>query len=171
MAMMRIKQGLRALFAWSRTVEFELAERYLSPSQMDLFRRMRKSEQLHSLNVLRMLLAQGQDHPTLMIAALLHDVGKSRAAFHLWDRTLVVLVRAVAPQLVKQWGQHPPKGWYRPFAVSVQHPQWSAELVTEAGADPLTIDVIRRHQEHFDHPPQNETERLMLILQSADDAN
>jgi hypothetical protein len=169
--MMRIKQGVRALFAWSRTVDFELAQQYLSPSQMALFRRMRKSEQLHSLNVLRMLIAQGHNHPSLMIAALLHDVGKSRVPFHLWDRTLVVLIRAAAPQQLKEWGQHSPKGWYRPFAVSIQHPAWSADMVTQAGADPLTVDVIRRHQDHFDHAPKDETEQLLLILQAADDAN
>src|SRR5512140_1672868 len=101
----RLRQGLRALFAWASRVDYDLASCYLSPSQLALFRRMRRSEQLHSLNVLRTLQGRGYDDPHLMVAALLHDVGKSRAAFHLWDRVVVVLVRAVAPQVARQWGQ------------------------------------------------------------------
>jgi hypothetical protein len=167
----RLRQGLRALFAWAQPVDYDLAASVLKPSLLTLFRRMRRSEQLHSLNVLRLLRTQGRTEPSLMIAALLHDVGKTKASFHLWDRTLVVLVRAVAPSLVAHWGQAEPRGWNRPFAISVRHPEWSAEMVTAAGADPLTIELITRHQQYLDHPPTNDTEHLLAALQAADDAN
>ncbi len=167
----RLRQGLRALFAWTRPVDYDLASRYLSPSQRSLFKRMRRSEQLHSLNVLRTLQARGYDDPHLMVAALLHDVGKSRAPFHLWDRVVVVLVRAAVPQVARRWGQGEPVGWRRPFVVSRQHPGWSAEMVTAAGTEPLAIDLIARHQQVLDHAPQNDTERLLAALQAADDAN
>ena len=60
------------------------------------FRRMRRSEQQHSINVLRMLQARGYSDSALMVAALLHDVGKTRAAYHLWDRVLAAA----------EWGGH-----------------------------------------------------------------
>lgn len=169
---MRLRQGLRALSAWANPVDWDTASAVLSPAQLALFRRMRRSEQLHSLNVLRSLRANGYDEPALMLAALLHDVGKTRAAYHLWDRVLVVLAKAAVPGLVQNWGgTGEPVGWRRPFAISLQHPRWSADMVQAAGADPLAIALIERHQEHLEHPPQSKFERLLAALQSADDAN
>src|ERR1041385_4097680 len=123
-----------------------LAATILSPSLLTLFKGMRRSEQQHSLNVLRTLRSWGYDDPSLLTAALLHDVGKSRYPFFLWDRTIVVLVKAAAPALAKRWGSRPPKGLLRPFTVSFQHPQWSAEMVKAAGANPLAVELIDAHQ-------------------------
>ena len=142
----RLRQGLRALFAWARPVDMALAASILSPSLRVLFRQMRRSEQQHSLNVLRTLRGWGYDDPSLLTAALLHDVGKSRYPFYLWDRTIVVLVKAAAPKLAKRLGHGKPTGLRRPFAVSFQHPQWSAEMVAAAGADPLAVALIEAHQ-------------------------
>ena len=169
--MKRFRQGLRALFAWAQPVDTALAARILSPELLALFHKMRRSERLHSLNVLRTLQAQGHDDPALLAAALIHDVGKSRAAFHLWDRVLVVLVKAAVPDLAKQWGEGAPSGWRRPFAVSVQHPQWGANMASAAGADPLLVQLIAQHQQLVADPPRNRIEELLQLLQSADDAN
>ncbi|MEP7287718.1 MAG: HD domain-containing protein [Chloroflexota bacterium] len=168
---LRLRQGLRALASPFLSVDFEMAAKVLSPSLMVLFRQMRRSEQQHSLNVLRTLRGWGYDEPPLMVAALLHDVGKSRVPYHLWDRVLVVLARNAAPNAVEQWGAFSPTGWYRPFAVSVQHPQWSAEMVKAAGADPVTIELIVDHQCYLDHSPKDLTERMLWALQTADNAN
>jgi hypothetical protein len=171
MALARVRQGLRALSAWARPVDDDLAAAFLSPTLLALFRQMRRSEQQHSLNVLRTLRRRGYDDPALMVAALLHDVGKCRAPYHLWDRVIVVLAKALAPDRVRQWGSGEPTGWRRPFAVSSQHPRWSAEMVAAAGADPLVIDLIAAHQRRLDHAPQTRLEQLLVVLQSADDAN
>jgi hypothetical protein len=147
------------------------AAEVLSPPLLALFQQMRRSEQQHSLNVLRTLRGWGYDDPALLIAALLHDVGKTRYPFHLWDRTIVVLVKAAAPSLAKKLGQGKPTGLHRPFAVSFQHPQWSEEMVKTAGADPLAVALIEAHQQHLNGKPQNQMERLLVALQAADDAN
>jgi len=166
--MNRLRQGIRALFAWTRPVDIALAASFLSPSLLTLFRQMRRSEQQHSLNVLRTLRGWGYDDPSLMTAALLHDVGKSRYPFYLWDRTIVVLVKAAAPSLAKRWGSGSPTGLRRPFAVSFQHPQWSAEMARAAGADPLSVALIEAHQQplngNFASDPNPESFSLSLCL-------
>lgn len=169
----RLRQGVRALFAWARPVDEALAESVLShsPPLLALFHRMRRSEQQHSLNVLRTLQARGYDHPSLMVAALLHDAGKMRASFHLWDRVIVVLAKAIVPDHMRRWGQAAPIGWRRPFAVSIQHPKWSAEMVAQAGTDSLTVDLIAAHTDRLNHEPETLTEKLLAALQAADDAN
>ena len=39
------------------------------------------------------------------------------------------------------------------------------------GADPLMVDLIRRHQDKLTGEPQTEADRLLRDLQAADDAN
>ncbi len=168
-ALHRLDQGLRALAAWTRPVDDALAARYLSPELAALYRRMRRSERQHSLRVLRRLLDAGQTDPDLLAAALLHDVGKVRTRFWLPEKVLVVLVKALAPGAYRRWGSGPARGWRRPFAVSIQHPAWGADMVAAAGGSPLAVELVRRHADHLDGPPQTGADRLLLALQSVDD--
>ncbi len=167
----RLRQGVRALLAGLRPVDFATARSILSPAEYGLFLRLRRSEQLHSLNVLRAVRTAGESDPDLLVAALLHDVGKTVAPFTLPERVLVVLVRRFAPALYARWGQGPPRGPTRAFAISQRHPAWSAELLAEAGSRATVVALARRHQERLSGPPQDELERLLLALQAADDLN
>ena len=167
----RLQQGLHALGAWLRPVDDDLAAQYLSPPLFALYRRMRRSERLHSLRVLRDLLAAGHTQPDLLAAALLHDVGKTRYPFSLPEKVGVVLVKAIAPRLYRRWGSSVPEGWRRPFAVSVQHPVWGADMAFHAGASPLTATLIRCHAEPPPDGLPEETARLLAFLQAADNRN
>ena len=171
MVLHRIQQGLRALTAYTRPVDLDTARAYLSPPLMALFLRMRRSEQQHSINVVNALRSAGYSHPDLMRAALLHDVGKCRAAYHLWDRALVVLAGRLMPRKAAAWGKGAPTGWRRPFVIAAQHPAWGADMVREAGGAALTAALIARHQDRLDGPPADETERLLAALIAADGAN
>ncbi len=162
----RFRQGVRALAAWFSTVDDDLARQYLTPDLFVLYRRMRRTERQHSVRVLQELIARGATQPDLLTAALLHDVGKSRTHFFLPEKVLVVLVRAAAPHRMQQWGSGPAQGWRRPFAVSVQHPAWGAEMVAAAGGSPRAVDLIRRHAE-----PAADTDPLLRALQAVDDQN
>ncbi len=169
----RIQQGVRALFAFTQPVDFDLAAHYLSPELLNYFQQMRRSEQLHSLNVLRGVLAQDNTTPDdLAIAALLHDLGKSRYPFPVWDKTLVVLVRAFYRPLFDRWSRgNPRRFWQRPFVVSSQHPRWSADMLQPLGISERAVWLIRHHADSLqtwaDHPNLPLLERLKL----ADDAN
>jgi hypothetical protein len=167
----RIRQGVRALFAFSQPVDYALAEQYLSPELMPIFRQMQRTEQLHTLNVLRAVLAQGAAPRDLAVAALLHDAGKARYPLRVWQKTLVVLVRKFLPKLYRRWRAGDPENiWQRPFVVRKQHPIWSAEMV-EGKVSERALWLIRNHQgqaeRHKDHPYFH----LLKRLQQADDAN
>jgi hypothetical protein len=173
----RFRQGMRALAAWLHPADDTLAAQHLSPALFALYRRMRRSERQHSLRVLQKLLAAGHTDPDLLAAALLHDVGKTRAPFFLPEKVLVVLVKAAAPRCYQRWGSGSADGWRRPFAVSVQHPAWGADMVAEAGGSPLTVTLVRRHADDPDGDPDagavcpTEIDRLLRALQAADDLN
>lgn len=169
----RMGQGLRALTAFSRPIDYAVVESILTPELTTLFKRMRRSEQEHSIRVMRTLRSQGHTQPDLLVAALLHDVGKSRCPYTLFDRVLIVLVgRLITWNLIWYWGKKGnPRGWRRPFVVAVQHPIWSAEDMAQAGATPLAVTLARHHQDKLGHPPQSEEERLLVLLQEADNLN
>ena len=165
----RIAQGLRALFAWATPVDTAAAEAVLSPELMRLFNRMRRSEQLHSLRVMRCLQAQGHNDPDLLTAALLHDSGKSRYRLGLVGRTLAVLVGHFAPGAFARWSSGEPAGWRRPFVIAEHHPEWSAQDMLAAGASERASALARRHQLPHVRKPVGEEDRLLALLQAADE--
>lgn len=161
----RVRQFWRALFPPRQAIDEALLQEYLAPAQLDLFRRMHPSEQVHALAVFRRLYAGGARDPDLLTAALLHDVGKSLAPLALWERVLIVLAKRLFPRRWSAWGEGgAPRGWRRPFVVARQHPAWGADLAAAAGTSPRACDLIRRHQE--DHT----TDDLLRLLQQADEA-
>ncbi len=173
----RIRQFWGALRARPSAEDLEQARNLLSTAQMTLFTRLQASEQVHGLSVYRKLTEQSECHPDLLVAALLHDVGKSVCQLRPWERALIVLGKAIDPERVKRWGRQacpqPGRltGWRRPFIVSEQHAGWGAGLAREAGVSPLTERLIRRHQDPVP-PGSNSTEdRLLSKLQALDDEN
>ncbi len=170
-AAQRMRQGLRALFAFSQPLDLDLAAQYLSPPLLSLFRQMKRSEQLHSLNVLRTVEEQGTVPHDLAVAALLHDVGKSRYPLHVWQKTIAVLIHAAWPGLFRRWSiGDPANPLYRPFVVNVCHPNWSADMIAEAGASEDTVWLVRHHADHDSAIEPKYTDWLRR-LQQADDAN
>lgn len=168
----RIRQGVRALFAFSRPVDYALAGQYLSPPLLALFRQMRRSEQQHSLNVLRGLLAEGNVSSDLAVAALLHDIGKTRYPLMIWQKTLPVLVGIVSKSLVRRWSDGDPRNpFLRPFVVYVHHPAWSAELIAAAGASERAVWLARHHQDALSQWQTHPDRELLRRLQQADDLN
>lgn len=172
-AVQRIRQGVRALFAFSQEADTYLAAQYLNDAQMALFIRMKHSEQLHSLNVLRDVLSQSSDTPDdLAIAALLHDAGKIRYPMAIWQKTLAVLVRAGSNTLYRQWSTgNPQNPFKRACVVAEQHPRWSGELVTETGASERALWLIIHHADALTRWTSHPYSNLLKRLKDADDAN
>ena len=148
----RTRQFWQAISSRSPQVDLELISAVLTPSQISLFNQMQTSEQAHSLRVFRKLSSQGEQNTDLLVAALLHDIGKIRAPLRLWERVLIVLVRVICPGCIHKWGSAPSEGslgWRRTFVVAEQHPRWGAELAAQCGTSVLAVELISRHQEHL----------------------
>jgi putative nucleotidyltransferase with HDIG domain len=139
---------------------------------MTLFNRLHPSEQNHSLRVLQTLKDQGETHPDLLTAALLHDIGKISHPLHLWERVVIVLAKQFFPGRMDRWGWGQPRGWKRPFVVALKHPQWGSELAHKAGSDPLAVHLIREHQNDLSkESPNSLKKQLLSSLQAADNQN
>ncbi|MCP4426836.1 MAG: HD domain-containing protein [Chloroflexi bacterium] len=155
----------------------------LTQPEAALFDRFSLSDRRHSYQVLRTLQLAGETHPDLLAAALLHDVGKTRAPLSIWERSLIVLASKLAPGKTAVWGQGEAQGWKRPFVVKAQHPAWGAAMAQAAGSRPLTVALIRRHQDTLGTAASasdlrsplsacvTEEDDLLRLLQWADDQN
>lgn len=172
-AVYRVRQGLRALFAFARPIEADAARTWLTPDELALFNRLQRGERLHCLNVLGALLAQhGRTPRALAAAALLHDVGKIRYPLHLWQKTLVVLARTFVPPLYHRLAAANPEGWLaRPFVVYERHPAWSAEYAAQAGSNDDTIWLCAHHADPAGQWRDHPLYPLLVRLQQADDTN
>lgn len=171
--MYRVQQGLHALLAFSRPVDEALAKQYLSPAQMTLFQSMQRSEQLHSLNVLRSVLAQAPETPhALAVAALLHDVGKSRYPLAVWQKTFAVLVRAANGSLAKRLSDGDARNiLVRPFVVSAHHPAWSAEMLRPTNPSETALWLVEHHADDLHLWDDHADVALLKRLKAADDLN
>jgi putative nucleotidyltransferase with HDIG domain len=172
MTLTRLAYRLRQFrLAWAAAAldpsALERARQILGPRLWPLFVNMQPGEQTHSLTVLQKVTALGASDPDLLIAALLHDVGKSRSPLSVWDRSWIVLAKKLVPQAVKIWGKGSLDGRWRIFVVAEQHPAWGAEMAAAAGASPRCVDLIRQHQEQVD--PANPLAETLHMLQGADD--
>lgn len=142
----------------------------LSPAEQNLFYRFSHSDQRHSYRVLRLLQEQGHHDSALLAAALLHDIGKTQVTLHWWERVFIVVGVLAGSERYHRWGQGEPEGWRKSLVVRIHHPAWGADMAEAIGSDPLTVTLIRRHQEKLPPDaaatPEND---LLRLLQWADD--
>ena len=182
-ALYRLRQFRNAVIAVPGPEGLALAAAVLSPAQMALFRHLQPGEQAHSIQVLNKLDARNTPeagNPDLRAAALLHDVGKCCYRLRLWERVWIVLGQALFQGRVQRWGKVPgfspnnlsgtlqASWWRRPFIVALQHPEWGAELASQAGASPLAVSLIRRHQDRLPRQGLTLEDRLLKELQVVD---
>ena len=136
---------------------------HLTPAEQALFYSMELRDQRHGLDTLGILRAGGERDPSLLAAALLHDVGKGR--IRLWHRVAFVLLKAASPPLLCRLAAGDGPGWRGAFARSLDHAERGAALAEAAGSTAETARLIRLHRE----PPGDDVP--LARLQAADDAS
>jgi hypothetical protein len=115
--------------AWARA--------QLLPGEQALWARMSGADRRHAAGVARKVVADlGPDATRPVVAAaLLHDSGKVVSGLATFARVGATVVGAVA-------GRDRPGGR---VGLYLRHPQLGAELLAEAGSDPLTVAWAAEH--------------------------
>lgn len=170
----RIMQGVRALVAFSHHVDYTLPQRYLNEPMLAAFKRLSRSEQLHSIRVLEGVLAQEAQTPAdLAVAALMHDSGKVCYPQGVWGKTLAVLIRKLLPPLYQYGSRQDPQRarWAHPFIVAENHPQWGAQILADAGGSSRAVWLVAHHGDNVAALMQHPHAGLLWRLQQADDSN
>jgi hypothetical protein len=161
----RARQFIGGLTARVTEADRHEADGVLPPAARTWFRSLPRDLQWHGLNVMNNLRQAGHDRAELLAAALLHDAGKAAASSGPVQRALIVLAPEwVARRARLDWRSA--RGLDRVMAVAAQHPQIAAERAAQCGCDPITIDLIRRHQDQA-----GADDNLLRALQQVDDRN
>lgn len=186
----RLWQLRQLLLAGPLTAEAALqVQAQLSPAEWALFQRFRPADQWHGYRVWQALQAAGPCPAGLVVAALLHDVGKTLVRLTVVDRCLIVLALALKARWSAAYGMVERRldlsscaaslpqpfgrrfGWRTPFVVKGCHAAWGAELAQQVGSDPLAVTLIRYHQTPAASLAVPEVSALLSRLQQADDHN
>lgn len=177
----RARQFFHALTAPLVLEEPEGVDEVLTPAQRALLDRMPAADRRHAFAVYRMLREQGHRSPDLLAAALLHDLGKAALAPPIWVRVLVVLLERFAPRFLEPPVPAREKGANRRrilqgpvgladyLAQYRDHAELGARWAEATGCSPLTVALIRRHHERDVRMEESEENRLLALLQAADE--
>jgi hypothetical protein len=146
------------------------AEAALVPGEVALWRRMSGADRRHAVGVARRAAAElgaeageaGEAAVTrpVLAAALLHDVGKVSSGLGPVRRSLATVLSWVVgrDRLAAGDGR---------FARYLRHDALGADLLADAGSDPLTVTWAREH--HLPEPRWTLPPPIAHALKSADD--
>ena len=158
----RARQFFGALGARLDSTDREVVASSLSEEQRRLFYAMTMRDRRHCLDVYHALRRQGCGDDELLLAALLHDVGKGPV--RLWHRVAYVLLKAASSRLADRVARADGQSWRGAMASLRHHAVEGAALVEEAGAPAAVVDLVRRHE------ASEPADARLALLRSADEA-
>ena len=145
-----------------RDEDFALAREWLTTPLLELFSTQHPRDVVHAVRTARWLLERNHAEPGLIVAALLHDVGKGRQ--RRLDRVAWVL--AESARLGSIAASEPSRlEVRRAMARSRSHAWTSAELMRAVGAAEEAVRLVRFHH----RPPAGDP--VLALLQQADAAS
>ena len=137
---------------------------------------MSRFDQHHAIAVARSIIAEVKDptvidYKTLMVSALLHDIGKVEGDFNFFSRILVGLIKRIAPNLRGKLAFTNPNTFWEKvrygFYVDLIHPLRGAHMAKVFGIDAAVVEMIRHHHD----PPRQDQTIELTMLQKADNKN
>jgi len=127
-----------------------LAGALLSPAQLAAFHRMAPADQRHAVRVARTLLDAGTRDPDLLVAVLLHDLGKVDPDGHgrvrLPHRVAKVVLRHLAPGVWCRLSAQPHRGPLHGLYLLHHHPRLGAAWAARLGTSPRACALIAAHE-------------------------
>jgi hypothetical protein len=145
----RIKQGLLAVRPRPELDEGDITGRWLSDSQQAAFRDVSVHDRGHLVRVARSLEVQAPHNSDLIVAGLLHDLGKADGVYQvrLIDRTAKVLLKHLCPTLLRWLARPNPSRLRAGIVLAVHHPVIGAERAAHLGCSDRVVWLIKHHED------------------------
>jgi hypothetical protein len=158
----RIEQGLRALRPELPPGADAVIDGLLTESQRNRFRQLPVFDQAHLVRAASFLIGRGEADRDLLVAALLHDIGKTseHGSVRLVHRVSRVIFRHVSPSFLDGLSRPPAGGWRNGFVLASHHPEIGADIALGMGCSERTAWLIRNH-ENRDAAGDPDIEKLM----------
>ncbi len=129
------------------------AQRHLSAEEFPLYARMDVRDRDHACTVTKTLLADYPDaSPELLRAALLHDVGKTRASYNPLSRIIAALY---TPSIIPAKPRF--SGVRGLWQMKRHHDRYGAQMILAAGGGERVAEIVARH-----HAPAGDAEAARL---------
>ena len=157
----RVRQFIEA-GVQPRDEDFALAREWLAPELLALFSAQHPRDIVHAVRTARWLLERNYAEPDLIVAALLHDVGKGRQ--RRLDRVAWVLAGSTRLGSIAA-SERSRLEVRRAMARSRSHAWTGAELVRAAGTPEGAVRLVRLHHRAPAGDP------VLALLQQADAAS
>ena len=142
--------------------DLELAQKLLDEPVLSLFLSQDLRDQRHGARTARWLILKGEKKPELLIAALIHDIGKGHQRTR--DRVVHVLTSwSKTGKLVE--AKTSSFGMRQAIARSRNHSELGAQQLEQYGVSSRVIELTRLHHT----PPEADT--MLALLQCADSKN
>lgn len=160
----RIKQFYNALFPIIENYEYSWLKEIMPENQLALFHKQSPAEQRHSLDVAYEIIKQkrylvdsigAESYNDLLLAALLHDCGKSLITLHLWQRAFIVCYDHL-PLKLRYNIKNKNSIFSRTIMIFQNHSSWGKQLAAKAGANREVQKIIENH-----HSPTNLLEHII----------
>ncbi len=165
----RVVQGLRGLNPTRAGADVDRSVlAFLTPEQRRRFEAMPAFDQQHLCRVASHLTSQGVTDPDVLVAGLLHDIGKSdgQTTVRLSDRVGKVVLKRVSPGTLERVAGGYPGGRLPGLALTMLHPELGAHIAHQLGCSERTCWLIRHHEAATDLG-----DRDLARLQAADFAS
>lgn len=167
MAIPRLRQGVSGFFSRLPSDRDLILAEALSPEAQAAFRLLSTYDQRHLCTVYRTLRRTAPDDPDLLIAGLLHDLGKAAHSgrVRLVDRVAAVLLRRLLPRAYGRLTRYPASGWRLGLALTEHHPVLGADWARELGCSERVCWLIAHHA---DRPLPDDP--ALRLLNAADES-
>ncbi len=123
--------------------EVATARALLDTRELQLFAGLHPRDRRHSMNVMRWLETRARPSRELLVAALLHDVGKGQ--LHVLDRVAYVVLNAISARLIDRIARERGPRWRQGLWRLSHHARLGAERLVEAGSSPRVVELVAGH--------------------------
>ncbi|WP_297429816.1 HD domain-containing protein [Clostridium sp.] len=147
MIIYRIKQFYWAVESLYINDDFEILNKYLNDSELNLFMKMSKSERNHSIRVCKSAMKYIDCNNILRInkdimckCALLHDIGKSQAKINILYKSIITILNSITCGKFLKYNKN------KRVINYYNHPQIGVGLLENIGVKNLDIlNCVRYH--------------------------
>lgn len=165
----RVKQFYTNVTDFMSVEDYEYVKSILNNVEFDLFNRLLKSEQKHSVRIAREIeyiinyrLTDNKDiilnKNILVKAALLHDIGKIRKKLNVIDKSIIVILNKLTKGNLKKFKKSEKIQCY------YNHSEYSYDILKELIKDELLLDIVKNHH-------SNTESEIIKFYQEIDDRN
>lgn len=136
--------------------DYEYVKIHLNNEEYDLFKKILKSEQKHSVRIAKEIeytiennlvddIDIIQSKNLLIKTALLHDVGKSRQKVNIIEKSIIVILNKLTKGNLKNFKKSKKVQCY------YNHSEYSYVLLKDIIKDDLILNIIRNHHKNTDN--------------------